>query len=169
MTTAKYQDLGMTSAKYLWLESITCLYMRPLMCMNVSTSCEGTLPLSNLLEIHLQKGSFLCISLRVSFQSSVRGGGAFTLSLVDVVIGSAGVVSAVLHVLLQVQMAGPSGVDVTNILLEAVRVVGCPCHLSLIRGSHLPCAGTWYPLECDIVTGKFQRPSAYLVVGIFTI
>ena len=43
------------------------------MCVNVSTSCESALPLNNLLEIHLQKGSILCMNLRVSFQSSVRG------------------------------------------------------------------------------------------------
>ena len=70
------------------------------MCMNVFTSCEGTLLLSNLLEICLQKGSILCISPRVFFQSSVRVGGAFTLTLVDVVVGSAGVVPSVLHVLI---------------------------------------------------------------------
>ena len=71
--------------------------MRPLICVNVFTSCEGALPLSNLLEMHL-----LCISLRVSFQSAVRVGGAYTLSLVDVGIVSAGVVLAALHVLLWV-------------------------------------------------------------------
>ena len=32
------------------------------MYMNMSTSCEGALPLSGLLEIHLQKGSVLYIS-----------------------------------------------------------------------------------------------------------
>ena len=47
------------------------------------------------------------------------------LSLVDVVIGSVGaVVSAVLHFLLCVQVAGPSGVDVTNMLIEPVGVAG---------------------------------------------
>ena len=89
--------------------------MLPLICMSVFTSCEGAFPLSNLLEICLQKGSILCMSLRVSFQSSVRAGGVFTLSLVDVGIVSAGVVLAVLHVLLQVWVAGPSGVDVTTL------------------------------------------------------
>ena len=97
------------------------------MCMNVSTSCEGALPLSNPLEIHLQRGSILCMSLRASFQFSVRGGGAFTLSLVDVVVGSvSGVVSAALPVLLQVWTAGPSGVDVTDMLIKALGVVGVP-------------------------------------------
>ena len=98
--------------------------MKPLMCVNVSTLCEGTLLLSDLLEIHLQKGSILCMSLRVSLQSSVRGGGVFTLSLIDVVIGSAGVALAVLPVLLWVWVAGPFGVDVTNILIKAVGVAG---------------------------------------------
>ena len=95
--------------------------MRPLICVKVSTSCKGPLPLSYLLEICLQKGSILCISLRVSFQSSMRGGGAFTLSVIDVVIRSvSGVVSVGLHVLLQVWVAGPSGVDVTNMLNRGV-------------------------------------------------
>ena len=87
--------------------------------------CKGAVPLSSLLEICLQKGSILCISLRASFQSSVRGGGAFTLSVVDVVVGSVGgVVSVGLHVLLQVWVAGPSEADVSNMLIEAVGVVG---------------------------------------------
>ena len=95
------------------------------MCANVALSCEGALLLRNLLEIHLQKGSILCISLRVSFQSFVRGGGAFTLSLVDVVVVSVGgLVLAVLHVLLWVQVAVPSGVDVTSMLIETVGIAG---------------------------------------------
>ena len=43
VTTEKCQDMGMTNAKYLWFESITSLQMRPLMCVNVFTSCEGAL------------------------------------------------------------------------------------------------------------------------------
>ena len=56
----------------------------------------------------------------------MRSGGAFALSLTltELVIGSAGVVSAALHVLLQVQVTGPSGVDVTNIFIKAVGVGG---------------------------------------------
>ena len=95
-----------------------------LMCVNVLTSCEGALPLSNLLEIHLQKVSFLSMSFGVSFQSAVRVGCAFTLSLVDVGIVSVGVVLAVLHVLLQVLVAELSGIDVANILIKAVGVAG---------------------------------------------
>ena len=95
------------------------------MCVNVSTSCEGTLPLSSLLDIHLQKGSIICISLGVSFQSPVRCGGPFTLSVVDAVVGSVGgVVSVWLPVLLQVWVVGPSWVDVTRMLIEAVGFVG---------------------------------------------
>ena len=96
--------------------------MRPSRCVNESLLCEGALPLSNLLEIHLQQGSILCMSLKVSFQSSMRGGGAFTLSLVDGVVGS--VSSVVLHVVLWVWVARPPGVDVTNMLIEAVGVAG---------------------------------------------
>ena len=112
----------MPSAKNLWFESITCLYMGHVIYVNVFISCEGALPLTNILEIGLQKGSMLCTSLRVSFHSVVRVGGVFTLSLVDVGIVSTGVVSAVLHVLLWVQVAIPSGVDVTNMLVKAVGV-----------------------------------------------
>ena len=56
------------------------------MCVNMSTLCESALPLSSLLEIQLQKRPMLYMSLEVSFQSSVTGGGVFTLSLVDVVV-----------------------------------------------------------------------------------
>ena len=95
------------------------------MCVNVSTSCKGAFPLSNLLEICLQRGSILFMSLRVSFQSSVRGEGAFALSLVDLASGSiGGVVMALLHVLPPVQVVGPPGVDVTSMLIEAVAVAG---------------------------------------------
>ena len=47
----------------------------------------------------------------------------FTLSLVDAFVGSVSdVILAVLHVLLQV--AGPSEVDVTNVLIKAAGVAG---------------------------------------------
>ena len=57
------------------------------MWVNVSTSCEGAFLLSKLLEICLQKGSILYISLRVFFQSSMRAGGTITLSVVDALVG----------------------------------------------------------------------------------
>ena len=72
------------------------------MCVNLFTSCVGALPPSNLLEIHLQEGSILCMSLRVSFQFAVRIGVVLTLSLIDVGVVFVDVVSAVLCVLLQV-------------------------------------------------------------------
>ena len=56
----------------------------------------------------------------------------FTLSLVDAGLVSVGVVLAVLHVLLWVQVAGSSGVDVTNILIKAVGVSG----VSLTSANH---------------------------------
>ena len=93
--------------------------------MKLSASWEGGLPLSSHFEVHLQNGSVLCISQRVSLQSSVRSGDAFTLSVFDIVLTSVGgVVSLGVHVLLWVWMAGPSGVDVTNMLMEAVEVTG---------------------------------------------
>ena len=55
----------------------------------------------------------------------MRGGGAFTLTVFHMVLTSVGgVVSVGVHVLLWVQVAGPSAVDVTNILMEAVEVTG---------------------------------------------
>ena len=73
--------------------------------MKVSNSWEGALPLNSHFEMYLQKGSVFCI----------RGGGAFTLSVFNMVLTSVdGVVSVGVHVLLQGQVVGPSGVDVTN-------------------------------------------------------
>ena len=122
MNTVKCQDLGIISAKHLWFVSLHACRCDLLMSVNVSTSCEGALSLSNLLEIHLQKGSFLCMSLRVSFLFSVRGEGVSTMALAIAVVGSAGVVLALLHVLLWVWVAGQSRVDVTNIIIEAVLI-----------------------------------------------
>ena len=56
-------------------------------------------------------------------QSSVRGGGALTLSVFNVDLTSVGsVVFVGVCVLLQVQLAGPSKVDVTTMLKEALEV-----------------------------------------------
>ena len=75
----------------------------------------------------------------------MKGGDALTLSLVDVVIGSAGVVSAVLCVLLLVGVTGPAGLDVTNILIEAVGVAGVS--LTCTNCDRLSAALLW---ACDI-------------------
>ena len=89
----------------------------------MSTSWVGALPLSSHFEMHLQKGSVLYISQRVSFGSSVRVGVALTLSVFHVDLTSVGgVISAGVSVLLWVQVVGPSRVDVTTILMEAVEV-----------------------------------------------
>ena len=57
----------------------------------------------------------------------MTGGGAFSLSLVDVVVTSVGgVVSVGFPFLLWVWVAGPSRVDVTSMLIEAVGVAGVP-------------------------------------------
>ena len=59
----------------------------------------------------------------MSLQSSIRGGGALTLSVFDVDLTSAGgVVSVGIHVSLWV--AGPSRVDVTTMLMEVLEVTG---------------------------------------------
>ena len=78
-------------------------------CVNVFTSCEGSFPLSNLLEICLHEPK----SVLLIFCERWR--------CVYLVIS---VVLAVLHVLQWVWVAGPSGVDVINILIEAVGVAG---------------------------------------------
>ena len=91
----------------------------------MSTSWEGALPLSSCFEMLLQKGSVSCISQRVSLQSSMGDGDAFTLSVFDMVLTSVGgVVCVWVHVLLWVWVAGPSRVDVTNMLMEAMDVTG---------------------------------------------
>ena len=55
----------------------------------------------------------------------MRGGDAFTLTVVDIAEGSVGgVVSVGLCLLLWVQVAGPSGVDVPKMLIEAVGFPG---------------------------------------------
>ena len=63
----------------------------------------------------------------------MRGGGVLTLSVFDVALTSVGGGLCVgVHVLLCVQVAGPSGVDVTNILIEAVGFTG----VSLTSNNH---------------------------------
>ena len=53
------------------------------------------------------------------------GGGALTLSVFNVDLTSVGgLVSVGVHILLLMQVAVPSGEDVTNMLLEAVEVTG---------------------------------------------
>ena len=101
--------------------------------MKVSTSWEGALPLSSHFEMHLQKESVFCISQRVSLQSSVRGRGALSLSVCDldlILIG--GVLSVGVCVLLWVQVAGQSRVDVTTMLMETGEVTG----MSLTSNDH---------------------------------
>ena len=84
--------------------------------MKVSTSWEGPLPLSSHFEMYLQKGSIFYISQQLFLWSSMKGGGALTLSVYDV--------DLTISVLLQVWVAGPSRVDVTTMLMEALEVTG---------------------------------------------
>ena len=128
---------------------------------------EGALPLSNLSKICLQKGFILYIILRVSFWSSIRGVGAFTLSGIDVSIGR--MVSVGLHVLLWVWVAGLSGVDITNMVIEAVGVV----EVSLTPTNHDRQSATL--LKATDITSmwcyrlQFPETIFYFVVSIFTI
>ena len=128
------------------------------------------LALSSHFEMHLQKGPVLCISQRVSLQSSMRGGGALTLSVFDVDLTSVGgMLSVGVCVLLQVWVAGPSRVDATTMLMEAVEVTRV--FLTSIDHETANClvAGSRYPFKVDDICGKFQWPSVYFVVCIFTI
>ena len=103
------------------------------MCVKVSVLCKGALPLSSHFEICLHKGSVLCISQRVSLQFSMRGGDTLTLSVVDEVVTSVGgVVLVGLDVLLWVQVTGPSGVYVINMLIETVGIA----RVSLTSSNH---------------------------------
>ena len=52
----------------------------------------------------------------------MTGGGAFTLSVVDASVGD--VILLGLHILVWVWVAGPSGVDVTSMVIEAVGIAG---------------------------------------------
>ena len=71
------------------------------MCMNVSTSCKGTLTLKYSLGNTFTEGICPLHEPKSVLLTFLRGGGAFTLSLVDV--GSVGgVVSVMLLVLLWV-------------------------------------------------------------------
>ena len=55
----------------------------------------------------------------------MRGGSALTLSACNVDLTLVGdVVSVVVCVLLWEQVVGPSGVDVTNMLMEAMEIIG---------------------------------------------
>ena len=75
----------------------------------------------------------LCVSQRVSLPSFVRGGGAFTFSVFNVFLTSVGgVVSVGVCLLLWVWVAGSSVMDVTNMLMEAVKITG----LSLTSTNH---------------------------------
>ena len=51
----------MTRAKNVLFESMTCLYSIPFTCKKKSALCLGTFPFNGHLEMHLQKGSVLCI------------------------------------------------------------------------------------------------------------
>ena len=73
------------------------------MWVNAFNSWLRAFPLINHLAICLQKGSVCCICRRVSLQSLMRGGGAFTL---EVSVGGTFIEALVL---LQVWVTGPSG------------------------------------------------------------
>ena len=73
--TVYFQDFGMTKARNFLPVSVTCLYNSTLTWVKGSNSWWGALPFRNLLEIHLQNGSALCICSKASKQSAVSGFG----------------------------------------------------------------------------------------------
>ena len=94
MITVYLHYFGMTRAKILWLESMTCLYSNPLLCRKRSTSCFSTFPFDSCLEMWLQNGSFLCICSSACNLSSVSGFGM--VSGVSMILVMSGIVVSVL-------------------------------------------------------------------------
>ena len=114
----------------IWVHNM--LVKKTLICMNVSNSWKGALPLSRHFEMHLPKGSVLCISWNVLVISGERWQCIHFVSVWHVLTSVGCVLSVGLCVLLWVRIAGPSGVVVTNILMEAVEATG----VSLISTNH---------------------------------
>ena len=100
-----FHDLGMIRAKNCLPASDTCLYSKPLTCVKVSDSWCGALPFNSHLEMHLQKGSMLCIWSRASWRLPVMDFGVGWLSgdcCGCDAMGVIGVVSGILSVQLLV-------------------------------------------------------------------
>ena len=128
----------------------------------LSASWWSALPLSNHLEICLENGYVFYIYSKVSLQTSVRGGGAFTLvvSCCDGDgISAGGIVSDNAFVLLWMWVPGPSGVDVTTMLMRMLAAAGVsgasaiqdtlPCFMHLISIWKW-CCMWWVPLTIDL-------------------
>ena len=123
MSTVYFQDLGMTKVRNFLPASIICLYKSPLTWVKVANSWWGALPFSNLLEMHLQNGSVLCICSKASRCSAVNGFGVVVGSWETwcVVSGwGVEVVSEVFWVWLLAWKAGPSLEEAVNILIDVL-------------------------------------------------
>ena len=130
-----FHDLGMTRARNCLPASDTCLYRSPFTWVKVSNLLCGALPFSSLLEMHLQKGSILCICSKASHQSAVNdfGVGVSSWDMCGVgVTGGAEVGSEILWVWLLVWKAGLSFREAVSMLIDMP--VGEPTW----RGSLLP-------------------------------
>ena len=101
----------------------------------------------------------------------MRGGGALTLSVFIVDLTSiGGAVSVGLGVILWVWVAGPSRLDVTIMVMEAVEVTG----VSLTSTNHGRQSAVLLQVpdihsKVMIYVGCSSDPSVYFVVCIFTI
>ena len=116
-----FYDLGITSVRNCLLASEMCLYRSPFTWVKVSNWWCGALPFNSLLEMHLQKGSVLCICSNASRWSAVNdfGVGVDSWDMRGVgSIGRAEVESEVLWVWLLVWKAGPSFREAVSMLID---------------------------------------------------
>ena len=116
-----FHDLGITSARKFLQASETGLYRSPFTWMKVSNLWCSALPFSSHLEMHLQKGSVLCICSNASRQSAVNdfGVGVASWDMWDVgSVGRAEVESEVLWVWLLVWTAGLSFREAVSMLID---------------------------------------------------
>ena len=147
--------------------SETCLYRSPFTWVKVSNSWCCALPFNSLLEMHLQKGSVLCICSNASRWSAVSDFGVGVASWErwgTVSVGRAEVEFEVLWVWLLVLKAGPSLKEAVSMLMDVV--VGVT---NLERQSAALFLDSRDPFKWDVVCGEFQTPSVYFVIGVLAI
>ena len=120
--TVYFHDLGITTARNFWPESVMSLYSKPLTCVKRSVLCWGAFPSDRCFDILLQKGSVFCIYRRACNLLAVRGFGVGSLaSETSGVISGCEVevfVDRCWWVWLLVLKAGPSVSVTDNILID---------------------------------------------------
>ena len=118
-----FHDFGITSVRNFFPASKMCLYRSPFTWVKVSNLWHGALPINSLLEMHLQKGSVLCICSNASRWSAASDFGVGVASWErwgTASVGRAGVEFEVLWVWLLVLKAGPSLKEAVNMLRDVV-------------------------------------------------